>query len=301
MSATMVPLTARMAQDQRRAMREGKAMTDAQNQGNNTLEAQDFGPEAGYVIYVYNILDKAHLIQQPPLFPGFPIPACPKGQKYSFTLLPAFVNEPFMKPGTTEYYYKRRDGRSAANSLVNPSAYPSTSWNAQTAKWETGDQFGNNLNAVGVWWSLTMPEEVEELDKEIKIFRDRLTQTMNDFVKTAEALAAGNDLKSITPWHHFAMDYLGKQAAWHMSTRHMITCPNCGDPVMEGISYHRNAFGEKCIIDRQRYLVSIGQAEPEPEPVFVPAAVGGEIRQPGGEAKLKKQKPRTKLARPAQN
>jgi hypothetical protein len=61
---------------------------------------------------------------------------------------------------------------------------------------------------------------------------------------------------------HFAMDYLGKQAPWHMSMRHMISCPICGDQVPEGIAYHRNSFGDRCIIDMAKYERSVIQNRP---------------------------------------
>jgi hypothetical protein len=86
---------------------------------------------------------------------------------------------------------------------------------------------------------------------------------MNGLVRQAEALAASDDKKMISPLMHFAMDYLGISAGWHTSLRHMISCPNCGDQVLEGIAYHKNAFGEKCIIDQERYLRSIQVARPQ--------------------------------------
>jgi hypothetical protein len=141
-----------MAQDQRRAKQQAKATQDGANHGATMIETQDIGKEAGYVIYVYNILDREHKVEQPPIFPGVIIPACKPNQKVSFTMLPAYVKEPYFKPGTTEMYYKNVDGRKAAMSLLNPSAFPGTVWEAQVQKWDSGDQYGNNLNAFGVWW-----------------------------------------------------------------------------------------------------------------------------------------------------
>lgn len=248
-----IPVTAQLAQDQRRAQQQAKSTQDATNHGATSIETQDQGKEPGYVIYVYNILNKEHLVSQPPIFPGVIIPACKPHEKFSFTVLPAFVKEPYFKPGTTEMYYKNVDGRKAATSLLNPSAFPGTKWESQLQKWDTGDQYGNNLNAYGVWWSLTKPDEAVKLEKEIAAFRERVHRTMDELIKKGEEFAASGDLKSITPWMHFAMDYLGKQAPWHMATHHMIACPNCGDPVKEGIAYHRNSFGERCIVNPVRY------------------------------------------------
>jgi hypothetical protein len=249
-----VPLTYQLSQNQKRAQAQARATQDGANHGATTIEAQDEGREAGYVIYVYNILNKSHLVSQPPLFPGFIIPPCELGEKFSFTVLPAFVKEPYCKPGTTEMYYKNVDGRKAATSLLNPSAFPGTSWDSQVQRWESGDQYGNNLNAFGVFWSLTRPDEKEKLERELKIFRERVQGTMNDLVRQGEEKAAANKLGEITPWMHFAMDYLGKSAPWHMTAHHMITCPTCGEPVREGIAYHKNSMGDKCIVDEERYM-----------------------------------------------
>jgi hypothetical protein len=283
MATASVPLTAKLAQNQSRAKQSARGMAAEQNgEGATVLETQDEGRESGYVIYLYNILDREYLIQQPPLFPGFFIPACPKGKEFVYTLLPSHVKEAYNKIGTTEYYYKKVDGRKAAMSLVNPSAFPGTDWKNQIVTWDSPDQFGNNLNAFGVFWSLTRPEEIDKLKGEIKIFRERVHRTMTELVKQAEGSAAAGDLKSISPIMHFAMDYLGKQAHWHMPTHHMITCPNCGDPVQEGIAYHRNSMGERCVIDFERYAAHIkkqrqvdamlaeGAPEPEPEEASEP-------------------------------
>ncbi len=258
-----VPLTHRLSQDQRTAKKNALAMQERQNHGENIIEAQDQGREPGYVIYVYNILDREYVVTQPPLFPGFVIPACKPGQKFSQTVLPAFVKEPYLKPGSTEYYYKNVDGRKAATSLLNPGAFPGTNWESQIQNWDSEETAitgaANNLNLYGVWWSLTMPDETEKLDREIKIFRTRVGVTMNGLVKMAEQLAATGELKLISPLMHFAMDYLGKQAPWHMAAYHMITCPNCGEPVKEGIAYHRNSFGERCIVDDEKYKAMVAR------------------------------------------
>lgn len=257
-----VPLTHALAQDQRRAMREGQAMAEKENHGSLTLITQDRIQEPDYLIYVYNILEQEHIVRQPPLFATFHIPACKKGEKFAYTVLPAFVNEVYQKAGTTELTYKSLDGRKAATSLLNPGAFPGTKWEGQIYEWKTDDQTGNNLNKYGCFWSLTRPDEKEKLEAEIKIFRDIVRGTMEELIKSAESKYESGERKLITPREHFAMDYLGKQAPWHMSMKHMISCPNCGDSIQEGIAYHKNAFGEKCIVDMERYLKTVVQTRP---------------------------------------
>jgi len=246
-----IPLTATMAQNQTRAQANARATQESANHGATTLETQETGKDPGYLLYVYNILNLPHYVEQPPIFPRFYIPPCPADDKFSYTLLPAFVKVPFTKPGTTEMYYKSEDGRKAATSLMNPMAFPSTDWNAQVQKWETGDQFGNNLNMFGCWWSLKAPDD-PELTKEIKIFKDRWMKTAQELIAAAETLNAQGNRKDISPLMHFAMDYMGLQAPWHMASVHRVACPNCGELVNEGIAYHKNAFGDRCILDWEK-------------------------------------------------
>ena len=251
MPTTALPATATVAREQNRARMIGKAQQNAQNMGENILEVQDARGQDGYVIYVYNIVDLPHPVRQTGFYLN--IPACPKGQKVAWTTLPAWTRDIYVKPGSTEYMYKMIDGRKAATSLLNPAAYPSKDWDTQLANWQADDQQGNNLNAYGCWWSLTMPEETDKLDREIALFKKRVLDTMNGLVAQAELFYAAGDRKSITPLMHFAMDYLKKKAEWHMSMQHMISCPNCGEDIVDGIAYHKNDFGEKCIVDVERY------------------------------------------------
>ena len=255
-----IPATYSIAQNQKKAMSQAQALADQENHGSTTLITQDRQAEPDYFIYVYNLLDKEWIVRQPPLFAAFHIPKREKGKRFAVTLLPAFVNEVTMKAGTTELSYKQIDGRKAATSLLNPGAFPGTNWEGQLHNWDTDDQTGNNLNNFGCFWSLTRPDETDKLEVEIELFLDKCKVTMEELVKRAEELFESGERKLISPLMHFAMDYLGKQAPWHMSMRHMISCPICGDQVPEGIAYHRNSFGDRCIIDMAKYQRSVVQS-----------------------------------------
>ena len=257
-----IPVTHTLAQSQKMAMGQARMMADKENHGATTLVTQDRGREPDYFIYVYNILGKEWIVRQPPLFPSFPIPACEKGKKFAYTILPPYVNEVYNRAGTTELSYKQLDGRKAATSLLNPGAFPGTQWESQLHDWDTDDQTGNNLNNFGCFWSLTRPDELDKLEVEMGYFKERLRKTMEELVKRAEELHDSGERKLISPMMHFAMDFLNKQSAWHTSLKHMVTCPICGDTVAEGIAYHRNSFGEKCIIDMERYMKSVIQSRP---------------------------------------
>jgi hypothetical protein len=296
-----IPLTAKLSPTQEHAIDGARGMNEmhsARGGGNTVLSVDDGNFDPGYVIYIYNLLGMEHIVEQPPTFPRLVIPACEPGEQFSVIEIPAFTKLPFERngevEGTTAISYRREDGRKAATSLLNPSALPSTRWDSQlgnTSKRADNfvDQSGNNLNALGVFWSLTKPDD-EKLAGEIKLFKERVRKTAEAEIKEAEKLAVSEKTRAeISPRMHFFMDYLGKQANWHMSLKHMTSCPNCGETIAEGLAYHRNAFNERCIIDKER-CIALGVikrdepvAEPEEEET-VSAAVAPEAktRRPKG-------------------
>jgi hypothetical protein len=109
-----------------------------------------------------------------------------------------------------------------------------------------------NMNALGVFWSPLAPDD-PKLEAQIKKFRARVDRTMDALVKEGNRLNASGKLGDISAMMHFAMDYFGLQATWHMSHRHKTECPNCGELVLEGVAYHKNGSGDDCIIDYDRY------------------------------------------------
>jgi hypothetical protein len=183
---------------------------------------------------------------------------CPKGERFSVTAFPGLVKERYCKPGTSDYYYSEVDGRKYATSLLNPDCFPGTDWQSQLIEGSTGndDMTGMNMNAFGVFWSELGPDD-PKLDGVIKRFRARVDRTMDALVKEGNRLNATGNLGAITSNMHFAMDYFGLTAAWHMSHKHKTECPNCGELVLEGLAYHRNSMGDRCIIDRERYEASV--------------------------------------------
>jgi hypothetical protein len=204
------------------------------------------------LIYVYNTVDIEHIVEQPPQFPRFIIPACPRDKKFTYNILPRWVNERHEVIERNEWNYKRVDGRKYATSLLNPSVHPSAPFEAQFTQPKVhGDQTGNDLNGFGCFWSLTKPDD-PKLMTEIANIKKRVMVKAREIVKEAEALAAAGHLHLITPRQHFFMDYLGLQSRWHMPLDHMVACPNCGDNIKDDLAYHKNQFGEKCIIDWKR-------------------------------------------------
>src|SRR5438105_8409315 len=85
---------------------------------------------------------------------------------------------------------------------------------------------------------------------------------MRALVNKGEELNASSRRTEITPLMHQAIEHFQLQAAWHMSHARLTPCPNCGEPVREGIAYHKNEFGDRCIIDQARYEKSTGVQQP---------------------------------------
>ena len=268
-----------------KAMNDARAMQESENNRGAKLVTQARQVETDELIYVYNILAGWDFppVTQPPTFPHFKIPICPKDKEFAYTTLPRYVNEPYEKPNTTEIMYTQRSGTEAANSLLNPDSHPGNPWDAQfrdITRFGNQDQSGNNLNAFGVFWSFTKPDDLR-LVEEIKRCRQRVDSTMRALVDAGEQLNAANNRKDISPLMHFAMEYFNLQAGWHQSHAHMIPCPVCGDSIRESLAYHKNAMGDRCIIDWQRtYAAGVikredvpvelrwwEEEEPEPEPV----------------------------------
>lgn len=209
-------------------------------------------------LFIYNICALSHTRNQPPEFVAFTVDACPKGEPFSCKIFPGVVKERYQRPGTSEFRYEEVDGRKYATSLLNPDCFPGTDWEAQLIEGTTGnnDMTGMNMNALGVVW-LEWPPDDPRTAKALARVRERVDRTMDALVKEGERLHAEGRPGQISAMMHFAMEYFGLSAAWHMSHRHKIECPNCGDMILEGIAYHRNASGDICIIDRERYEQSV--------------------------------------------
>jgi hypothetical protein len=255
-----------------KSLSKGRAMQNEANNNGTTLQAQMARPVERF-IYLYNILRGWEFppVEQPPTFPRFRIPTCSKNEKFAWTVLPEIVNEIYAKPGENQVMYVSRDGREAANSLVNPDAHPGNPFEAQ---FRDISQFGNkdmtarNLNELGVFWSFTEPDD-PALDEEITAMQRRVDATMKGLITKGNRLAMGKseDRANITPLMHFAMDYFHLQSKWHESNEHRVPCPNCGESVREGIAYHKNEFGDRCIIDRDRYEAAIELSRPKRQEV----------------------------------
>jgi hypothetical protein len=244
------------------------AIKNNEENGQAMLSTSDEDPNVG-VIYIYNCVPGLQHapICQPPNFPNFKVPECKPGQKVGYSTIRALIKNRFTRPGTDETYYIQEDGRKHANSLLNPSVHPSSPWETQLREIAPGtpgvaqDQYGNNMNAFGIWWSLTAPDD-PALDGEIQKFKARFENTCRGLIAAAEEKAAKNERHMITPREHFAMEYLGLEANWHQTTARFTNCPNCGERIREGIAYHKNFANDVCVIDAEKYYKIFPEKKP---------------------------------------
>lgn len=200
----------------------------------------------GYV-YIYNVSPIEHRIERPwvsecfdgngrPLGKNVILPACKAGQEYS---KPFVIPDPLQEvspriAGSAEMIAKGVDAKFYAQDAICPDQ-PHSDWRTlrpMNAADMGGE--GTNLYKLGAFWSTSNPPETEAVAKA----KERLTETFNAEIRTANALAAANKAHEITNLQHLAAEYLHVNVEWHKKYRPEILCPGCGDYVPEGIARH---------------------------------------------------------------
>jgi hypothetical protein len=249
----------------------------------------------GKAVYIYNVLNWEHTVNRGLPYAKVVIPACPEGQKVSapFTL-PAYVNIPQTKLGTYEIYSTSVDGRHFAADICNP--YTSPAWQAgeriMDANPSADDNAGTNLYGMGVFWTQIEPDD-PALDPLIARAKARAEKYLNQLVAKAKLLEGSGKIGEISDWMRFAARYFNLTTAYNQVYKHQVSCPKCGEAITAGVAYHRNSFGDKCIIDWQAAysagavkkddvpeefrwwgLAPVQPAEPEPDANVEPKSEG---------------------------
>ena len=110
---------------------------------------------------------------------------------------------------------------------------------------------GTNYMAEGLFPSLNeTPAEAET--KKAEDARDKHYLYLTKESKRLYAIGAkqGNEFLQRYPDTHIAMDALGLVADWHQSNTVKVLCPNCGDPVRDGLAFHKSSATDRlCVID----------------------------------------------------
>jgi hypothetical protein len=257
-----------------------KSFSYAQNAGPWSL-VPDARSVSGKMVKIYSVvamLDLGEINRAAP-YSRVRLPICKEGQKVSDPyLIPPFVSIPMSKLGSYEVHTTFSDGREVAADIVNPALGPN--WRLDNCQdivltdesWNALSNVNNNFNEWGVFWTDLEPSgwsaryssekspegryeliaELKEQDKLqplIEKFKARAVKTLSRYARNAQQKEAGGKIAEINHREYFAANYLGVRLNSSAALEHMISCPNCGEPVKSGVSYHRNSFGDKCVLD----------------------------------------------------
>lgn len=111
------------------------------------------------------------------------------------------------------------------------------------------NRIGTNLICEGLFPSENKIPTEAELQKAESV-RDKryrwLTQEASKLA--AVSTKALNEFLEQTPGVRVAMDALGLTAPWHQTNAVKSSCPNCGEPIKQGLALHF-VNGNRCVID----------------------------------------------------
>lgn len=110
---------------------------------------------------------------------------------------------------------------------------------------------GTNYMAEGLFPSLNAEPSEAEI-KKAEDARDKHYRYLTAEARRLYAIGAkhGNEFLQRYPDVHIAMDALGLVAEWHQANTVKVLCPNCGDPVRDGLAFHKSSVTDRlCVID----------------------------------------------------
>jgi hypothetical protein len=241
---------------------DSKNLTSTENRKRGGFDRNlSLRPE-GYV-YVFSVSQKAFLVERPPLFPKFVIPACPKDREY---IEVAKIPNPYpqaIMDWDKEKVVRAPDevdnsGVRVAIDLIDPNNLGYTlDWSCPAdavAFVQTGA--GTNLARQGVFIDLSPEPSKEELEKAKKRrhgYYEGLRVNANLLEKTRPKDLATEVF--FNDDYHMMADYFGLEYAWHAKLSQKYECPNCGDSIAIGIAFHKTNEGD-CVIDWKRYFLA---------------------------------------------
>ena len=240
----------------------------------------DFGGPVRYHIdsriYIFSCCRRTKLVNQT-LFPSTELLGCLNGERYVLATTvadPIPQASPDLERGGKRIDYE--DGWRAAIGLLHPE-HPL----GGNGDWFTGaDQAtmseGVNLIAQGLWPSRTNPPEESDILR-AEALRDKRYRRLTDFA-FQKAAKGSRHLADFLHEHEDvadAMDALGLTADWHRGNRKVLaTCPNCGDPVAQGLAFHKSSVTDRlCVIDPARAFAAKAITKEEMEELLTSPAV----------------------------
>lgn len=211
-------------------------------------------------VYVFNTSRSNYSLHHP-IFGNVTLPGCPPDREYIKCMAIPHPKLEYFSDSDGNLQAKSWDGWRLGVDMLNPA-------NIGMDQYATGvsDLTAGSTNFIqrGVFLSLNETPTAEEMQKSDQVKKDYYHTLIQraDYQEMADVTKLPNE---ITTEHHIAADYFGMEKSWHKMNRLASMCPNCGDPVRPGTAYHRNSFGEKCIIDREKYAASLAADSEEPQ------------------------------------
>jgi hypothetical protein len=205
-------------------------------------------------IYIFSTSPRKFWSKQT-LFPKTELRGCGEGERYVLCTTvpdPVLQASPDLERGghRTDMF----DGWQAAMSLLHPE-HP---MGASEEWWKAADQGtisdGINLIAYGLFPSRTNPPSEEDLQR-AEGLRERYYRRLTDLAYQAAARGAREHADFLRQHEdvYDAMDALGLDADWNRSrAKAKAICPNCGDPILPHLAYHRSSMGNICVLDPER-------------------------------------------------
>ena len=231
-------------------------------------------------VYIHTVAKRTQMVTRT-LFPKLHLKACENGERY---VTCANIPDPIPQASPDQERGGSRidehDGWRATIDMLNP-------WNLTTNPYlgdNNPDFFANrqgtNLIAEGFFPSLNEIPTEAELKKAEKT-RDKRYQWLTTEARRLSAVSTKdlNEFLQLYPDTHIAMDALKLTATWHTENIVRSDCPNCGDPIKQGLAFHQSSAGVLCIIDAQKAFKAgaitrerLEELDPEPKPVRRPFA-----------------------------
>jgi len=216
-------------------------------------------------LYIHSVAKQDFTVRNEPLFKKLVLRGCTNGERY---VTCSSHPDPLPQSCTD---HERGGTRIDDNDtwlclidLLKPGNYTLDPYAGSENPDFYANRIGTNLICEGVFPSENAIPTEAELRK-AENARDRRYRWMTQEAMKLAAVSTKqlNEFLEQCPAVHIAMDALGLTAPWHQSNEVRTVCPNCGDPVRQGIAFHQSSAGMLCVIDEERYMRMKRMSEPE--------------------------------------
>lgn len=207
-------------------------------------------------LYIHSVAKRSFTLRQPPLFPRLELRGCINGERY-------VTASSFPDPIPQISYDDARGGNRVDDNdawiclidLLRPGNFTMDPYSGSDNPDYYANRMKTNYIVEGLFPSENEVPTEDELKQAEKV-RDRRYRWLAQEASRLAAVSTKslNEFLEINPEVHIAMDVLGMVAPWHSKNEVRVDCPNCGDPIKQGIALHMSTAGVRCVIDwRQAY------------------------------------------------